>query len=454
LTLRPGIRWERERLEGNEPICYSDESFVGAGDGTAGNEVNCSYTWSNNWGPRVGAVFDVIGNGRSRLYASWGRFYAKIPNDVAVFALSDAASAVADYFDAALTQPVPEGTVALRSTRHYQVFGGHPAQFANGSRSTFSDELVLGFEIEAVPSLSLGVSYVHSSIPRVLEDYGEAQPVLYDLGLVSDVPHFIGNINHSLTTLDFSAQGVPQAFFEDPVHRYDALVVTAQKSFSSNWSLFASYRWSRLRGNYEGFYRSDNGDSAPVLGSLFDFPTNDPSYTEIGVPQFGYRGDIRYQGTTLGAGALPNDRPHQLKLYGAYAWRGLTTGLALRAGSGAPLTALAANPYYGTPGEIPETLRGAGIQTLDGFRRRGPAEVILDLHLDYAFKLGRTRRLLLIADVFNLLNSRDPLTYDTYTEAEFGVPNPDFGTPAAFGGSQQTAFETPRQVLLGARFQW
>jgi hypothetical protein len=172
------------------------------------------------------------------------------------------------------------------------------------------------------------------------------------------------------------------------------------------------------------------------------------------VPQFGYRGDIRYQGTTLGAGRLPNDRPHQLKLYGAYAWRGLTTGLALRAGSGAPLTALAANPYYGNPGEIPETLRGAGIQTLDGFRRRGPAEVILDLHLDYTFRLGGTRRLLLIADAFNLLNSRDPLTYDTFTEVELGVANPDFGKPAGFGGSQQTAFETPRQVLLGARFQW
>jgi hypothetical protein len=36
----------------------------------------------------------------------------------------------------------------------------------------------------------------------------------------------------------------------------------------------------------------------------------------IGVPQFGYRGDIRYQGTTLGQGSLPNDRTHQFKLYG------------------------------------------------------------------------------------------------------------------------------------------
>ena len=54
-----------------------------------------------------------------------------------------------------------------------------------------------------------------------------------------------------------------------------------------------SYRWSRLWGTYEGFYRDDNGQSDPGIGSLFDFPTNDPSYTAIGVPQFGYRGDVR-----------------------------------------------------------------------------------------------------------------------------------------------------------------
>jgi hypothetical protein len=196
------------------------------------------------------------------------------------------------------------------------VFGGEPNKFADGSRPTYNDELVAGFEIEAARSLSLGVSYIHRSMPRVLEDYSPAQVVLYDLGLVSDQPYLIDNITHRLPTPDFTAEGVPQAFFEDPVHLYDAVQVMAQKTFSNNWSLFASYTWSRLRGNFEGFYRSDNGQSAPALQSLFDFPTNDPSYTQIGAPEFGYRGDIRYQGTTLGQGPLPNDRPHALKLYG------------------------------------------------------------------------------------------------------------------------------------------
>ena len=71
-----------------------------------------------------------------------------------------------------------------------------------------------------------------------------------------------------------------------------------------------SYRWSRLRGNFEGFYRSDNGQSDPGWTSLYDFPTNDPSYTAIGGRQFGYRGRHQIPGAD---GILPLDRPHQIK---------------------------------------------------------------------------------------------------------------------------------------------
>jgi hypothetical protein len=261
LTLRPGIRWERQKLAGGLPLCYSDESSVGAGDGTPGNEVNCAYTWTNNWGPRLCATFDITGSGRSKLYASWGRYYAKIPNDLAVRAMGSDALVFADYFDPELTQPVPDGVLARRTTRHFGFFfDGSPAQFANGSRSTYHDELLAGFEIEAAPALSLGVRYVHRSLPRVLEDYSQRRGALHASRFegLAEV-NFIGNIHAGLETLDPTSIGVPQAFFEGPVHTYDAVELTAQKSFSNNWSLFASYRWSRLRGNYDGFYRADNG---------------------------------------------------------------------------------------------------------------------------------------------------------------------------------------------------
>jgi hypothetical protein len=268
----------------------------------------------------------------------------------------------------------------------------------------------------------------------------------------SDTTYVIGNINSHIQTTDFSSASLPRAFYADPVHKYDAIELTAQKAFSGQWSLFASYRWSRLREDYEGFFRSDNGQADPAITSLFDFPTVDPSYTVIGTPEFGFEGDIRYQGTTLGVGPLPNDRTHQVKIYGAYAWGPVNAGLAFRAGAGQPLTALAASPIYEDPGEIPVTLRGAGFQTVDGFKNRSPALLAFDLHLDYTLHLA-SRRVLLLADVFNLLNNQDPVSYDPYTQIGFLEGNPDFGVswdPA----STVSSFETPRQIRQGARLEW
>src|SRR4029453_5461191 len=133
LTLRPGMRGERQTLAGGLPLCYSEELGVGVGDGTPGNEINCAYTGTNNWGPRLGATFDVVGSGRSKLYASWGRYYAKIPNALAVRAMGSEPTASADYFDAELTRPVPDGVLAIRTTDHFHIFSGGPAEFANGS---------------------------------------------------------------------------------------------------------------------------------------------------------------------------------------------------------------------------------------------------------------------------------------------------------------------------------
>ena len=82
--------------------------------------------------------------------------------------------------------------------------------------------------------------------------------------------------------------------------------------------MLGSYRWSRLRGNFEGFYRDDNGQSDPGITSLYDFPTNDPSYTRSACRSSAIA-------ATSGTSAMPNgilplDRPHQVKVVGNYAF--------------------------------------------------------------------------------------------------------------------------------------
>ena len=187
------------------------------------------------------------------------------------------------------------------------------------------------------------VAFVCPNTPPMLEAH-YAVPMI-GAALVSvnirlsagEVSYIIDNIGQDLVTLDpGSVPGFEQynrPFFEDPEHVYDAFEFTATKSYSNNWSMFASYRYSKLKGNFEGFFRSDNGQSDPSITSLFDFPTNDPDYTGFGGPQFGYLGDIRYQGTTLGAFPLPNNRPHQFRLYGNYTVGGLNLGIGADLGS-------------------------------------------------------------------------------------------------------------------------
>jgi hypothetical protein len=484
LTLRPGIRWERQKLDGGQVtdpngngLCFDGEALVGAvanglgpdgvpqtaDDGTDGGltPTSCKFTWTNNWGPRIGATYDFTGSGKSKLFVSYGRFYAKIPNDLAARALAaDAVTSRADYFDAGLTRPVPNGITALGTTTHFLQAGVAGSIFASGSRSTYSDEFIGGVEYEVARGINLGVRYIHRNISTVLEDYAQASPVMYELAVPGTefVTYYIDNINAGLATLNPTTipgfENLHQPFFEDPVHKYDSIEVTANKTFSNNWSLFASYRYAKLKGNFEGFFRSDNGQSDPSITSLFDFPTNDPDYSAVGGPQFGYIGDIRFQGTSLGEGHLPNDRPHQLKLYTNYTWSNLNLGLGLNAGSGRRLTALAANPIYNNAGEIPMTIRGGGMGTTNGFLESTDKEILVDFHADYTFKLGDRQRIVFLADVFNLLNDQDPLNYDTFVESNAGVANPNFGQPLNGGGANINGFQLPRQIRFGARFEW
>ena len=466
LTIRPGIRYERQYLEGIDPggvdladgtvidgadLCFTGDERPGEGSGE-GDPITCNFTW-NNWSPRIGATYDLTGSGNAKVFASWGRFYAMIPNDLAVRAMSaDAGITRQDYFDSALTTPIPNGQSFGGTTSHLRFAGLHPAIIDPDAGSTYKNEFLAGVEFDVLQGANLSFRYIRRTMPQILEDIGQLPLAAYFFpeSLDTSVEYFITNVN--ATTGTVTCCGVPLAAFEDPEHTYNAFEVAFNKRLSNNWSAIASYRFAKLEGNFEGFFRSDNGQSDPAITSLFDFPTDDPSYVAL-ADVHGGLGDIRFQGCTLGCGKLPNDRPHQLKLYGNYLFRDFNLGLGFNAGSGMPLTALAGNPAYGNGGEIPMTIRGGGIETVDGFRERTPFEVTFDLHADYGFEFGG-RRFLVLADVFNLFNRQEPLDYDNWFERTPGTLNPNFGYPVNGGNGSTSSLQAPLSLRLGARFDW
>ena len=427
LTVNPGIRYERQLLEG----------------------TLAKLTLGNNWAPRLGATYDPLGHGTMKVYGSWGLFYSKLPNDLAARSLSsDAGVSRADYFDAALTQPVPDGVLALDTTSHFLQQGLSADAIDPAVKSSYVNEAIAGFEFEPAAGLNVGVRYIHRDIPRVVEDVQPFPIVAGDLGIPGADSVDYTLTNPSTTTPTTGDLG---AGFEKAIHRYNAIEFTADKRFANRWSVQSSYRYSRLRGTFEGFFRDDNGQSDPGITSLFDFPTNDPSYTAIGVPQFGYRGDVRYLGA-LGLGPLPLDRPHQAKLFGSYTFAfPLNLGAGVTLSSGKPLTALAAHPVYATSGEIPEGPRGSGFETIDGFKDRAPFLTTTAVHADYVIKTPGALRFSLLADMFNLFNQQRALDYDPDTETTFGVLNPDFGQASRLNLAQ---LQTPRQLRIGLRVEF
>src|SRR5262249_8033342 len=48
-----------------------------------------SYTFAGNLAPRLGVTWDVLGNGKSRAYLNFGRYYDRVPNHRAIRALSN-----------------------------------------------------------------------------------------------------------------------------------------------------------------------------------------------------------------------------------------------------------------------------------------------------------------------------------------------------------------------------
>lgn len=421
LTLSAGLRYERQEVGG--PLG--------------------SFTFDDNWSPRLGLAVDPSGRGRSKLFASAGVYFSRVPNNLPVLAFGGSGIRVlrADYFDPELTQPIPDGTQAGGTAAHLVVGQTQPSRFDPEAKLGYVREATAGIESEVMPRLTLGARVIYRDMPRMLEDIGTASLVLLVSGdpAARAVNYVIGNPHDGYPA---TAGGVGS--FETLTHRYRALELTAEKRFADRWSLLASYRWSRLRGSYEGFYRNDTSQATPGQTSLFDFPMNDPSYRAIGVPLYGFSGDIRYQGA-LGAGPLPNDRTHEVKVHGTYAFDfGLALGAGLTAGSGRPLTPMAANPVTNRRGDIPEAPRGSGIETVDGLETRTPFEWSVDLHADYPIELSRVR-LLLVLDVFNLFDARQVTGYDQDTQLGFRVANPNYG--------YRTAYQDPRSVRLGIRFE-
>ncbi len=430
LTIKPGLRFEQQ-----------------AETGTA-----FRYVFAHNWAPRIGVIFDPTGNRKSKFFANWGRFYEKIPLDIAVRSFSFESGLRGDLF-----KDQGPGAPPVLTAANY-IPGGKLAQsggpdnltlVAGGTKAEFQDEVVAGYEHEFGQGFTFSGRFVYRHMRRIIEDVSGINVTQNNAGVVQQYvvanpsakldifknafPCTAGSKNCDDTTgytsigdNPLGADGIPDGF-PNPSRIYKSMELIVSKRFSNNFQLYASYRLSKLFGNFEGSFRNDNGQQDPNISSLFDFTNTD--------------GMLGYQAIP---GVLPSDRRHQLKAFSNYQWKNFNVGAAWTLQSGTPISKLGAHPAYSNAGEIPLGPRGS--------QGRTPWTFPLDVHGDYTFKMGEQKSLKFVADLFNIGNQTRVLRVDQFYELDGGTPNPDYLKPD--NQSFSYPYQRPFNARLAIRFEF
>ncbi len=397
LTLNLGIRFEKEDLP-------SFNQFPSA--------VN--FGWGDKIAPRLGFAYDLLGDGRTKIFASYGRFFDRVK-----FALPRGLFGgdifLEDYFEifpgdtstsfnivnivGSFTGPSVCPTTGFiapdarsRCQKNLRVNANEPgaSAFLNGAvdpnlKPFQQTEFTVGVERELSRDYLFHVRYTYKNVDEAVEDAGI-------INAAGSEAYIIGNPGRGLHLQTLQSLGYLKS--TRPQRRYDGLEFVINKRLSNNWYFNANYTLSRLFGNYSGLASSDephlvDGRLAPGVSRAFDLPF-------IGFTARGAKDN----------GRLQTDRPHVFNIYGAYIldWKKRRTNsteisVFQTVTSGQPQT----TTIYGASTVTPQIFLGRGDLG------RSPVYSQTDLNITHRYRFGTDHRFTLAFDL-NFLNLFDQAT--------------------------------------------
>ncbi|WKE65467.1 TonB-dependent receptor [Gallaecimonas kandeliae] len=431
----------------------NDELFASIGlrndsfenDSVAGNPF---IKVDNQWAPRLGISWDIGGQGTDKLYANYGLYYLPIANNTSA-RVAGTEEFTADYY--MLNGVGSDGLPVIGDHLGNQVVysdGAHPEdQLADANiKPMYQEEWILGYEKEFMPSWTLGIRGTHRELKRAIDDNcsdilgGACTLINPGYGATIGVDTNGDGLTNETRTYTAEEIGLPKA-----KRLYDAVSLELNHR-ASDLVLSASYTWSHLRGNAEGYVKSDNGQTDAGITTDWDFPAlMDGAF-----------------------GDLPNDRRHVFKFYGAYSitddW---SAGWNFSVQSGRPINAfgigypdaLGGQPPYGdtyytrdssyvrddSTGEY-QLVLGDYVKRPRGSMGRTPWTVNLDLSTAYNLHFDKVD-VKLTLDVFNVLDAGGVTEVFEVAEADNpGTQDPRYGLA--------TNYQAPRSVRLGAEVKF
>jgi hypothetical protein len=394
---------------------------------------------NNNLAPRVAVSWDPWSDGRSKLFATWGRYFDKLFLSTVV--AEEGPDTINRYY---LLDP--QG-VNFRGEGNHQIgrlLSSAPpsaSQIDRGLQTPFSDEISLGFERELAPELALSITYVNRRYRQQIQDIdvnhtlrtfrGNTGPSdlfgsLTITGFGPDVSHPDGRPDLYINNFFFN-QVLRIGNFNEA--HYRGLELELLKRLSRRWELQGSYTYSRVVGAAEDFQSR--------LG-------NDPSTVES---EFGY---------------LDFDQRHVVKLNAViFLPRDWQVGCAASWASGLPYSIISRffaldnvgyqqfrTRFGHTPlvhGEVPRFV------TLRRNILRNDATYDVNLRARKSLVVGRTSSALFF-EVYNLLNT-DDLRIFTYEPDQPDRINPD-GTLTAGPLQTDAVRRFGRRFQIGFQFEF
>jgi hypothetical protein len=430
LTVNVGVRTEREQV----PTYTTGVDIP---------EFGVEFGFKDKLAPRVSVAYDLRGDGRTKLFGTWGIFY-----DFFKLELPRGSFGGDKWLEYYYTLDTFDWPNLLASSGCPPACPGAAIRVTDFRHPSFGSDAIDpdlkpmklqefsgGIDHELRTNLAVGVHYVHKQIDRAIEDTGS-------LDSAGNEIYVIANPGFNLTELAFVNPRTP---LPKAVRDYDSVELFVDKRLSNNWSLRTSYLWSRLYGNYSGLSQSDeNGRTSPNVGRLWDYPMM--MFDENGQASFG---------------RLPTDRPHQLKGQFIYLFNfGTAVGANQYLASGLPVSReIGIYP----PNDLPVQYYG---RFSDG---RTDTFSQTDLFVQHEFRLGGEKRLQLSFNVLNLFNQSAAIskhsTYDRVdgidipSEAAFYSGQLDFDQLIAAQGVEQDPrflldndYQAPLQARVGVKF--
>ena len=426
------------------------ENFNGAGE---------SFVKLDNlWATRLGAVYDVSGDGESKLWASYGRYYLPVAANTNI-RLAGAETYIQDYYNyngmSSDGLDIPDLTGGTYTGRPRDVYsnGDVPETGAivdDTIDPMFSDEFIMGYQFQLNDTWSMGVQGTYRVLSTTIEDvaidYGfnkylereyngngctECTGYHYyvltnpntDLTITTD-PDGSGPLAHQAYTIPKDDLGYP-----DAVRKYGAMDITVERQWDDVWMFTGTYTWSHSWGNNEGYVRSDNGQDDAGLTTNFDQP---------GL-------------TDHASGDLPNDRRHSVKMFGAYqVTENFNLGANFSWQTGKPRSAFGFHPTdefaqaYGS-----ESFFKGGVPAPRGSEGRTDAVWNVDLTASYDINFD-SFDVNFRADIFNVFNNSTETEFDEiYDDESASQPwNNIYVKSPTYGLAQN--WQTPRYVRLSA----